>query len=65
MNTNLEQLSITRNNKDLVEMYKTFEAIEDTYNSSLVAMGLKTVMPSLSGNTSIGLTNTVSISTRC
>jgi hypothetical protein len=42
--------------KDLLEIYKSFKEIEDVYNGSMIAMGyLNQPAPSVSGNTNIAL----------
>jgi hypothetical protein len=67
MNTSKYQLPgiMDVDDKGLLETYETFKAIDDAYNNSLIAMGMKTDSPaSVSGNTNISLSNIKTISTK-
>jgi type III secretory pathway component EscR len=67
MDTSEYQLpdSFSVNNKDLIEIYETFKAIDEIYNNSLIAMGMQTRSAvSVSGNTNISLSNIGPISTK-
>ncbi|MDR0656541.1 MAG: hypothetical protein LBG22_09540 [Treponema sp.] len=51
-------------NKDLLEIYETFQTIDEVYNRSLIAMGLQNPsIMSVSGNTNATLSNISPIST--
>jgi hypothetical protein len=51
-------------NEQLFEIYETFKAIDEVYNSSLIAMGIKAgSVTTVSGNTNASLSNIGSIST--
>jgi hypothetical protein len=56
--------ALAMDNKDFLEIYETFQAIDEVYNQSLIAMGLKSpsIMP-VSGNTNVILSNIGPIST--
>jgi hypothetical protein len=50
--------------ESLLEIYETFKAIDEVYNNSLMAMGIRSAPGvSVSGNTNASLSNIGSIST--
>jgi len=52
-------------NKDFLEIYETYQAIEEVYNDSLTAMGLRaSASLPLCANTNVSLGNLQSVSTR-